>query len=184
MGLGNPGRRYARTRHNVGFMVADDLAERYGIEFREKASYRTGRGSVEGNEVVLLEPLTFMNNSGMAVHEVAMRYKVGAEKLIIVHDDIDMETGRLKIREKGSSGGHKGVASIIEHIGTGEFIRVKVGIGREEGMPVEEYVLSKFRRKEVPVIKDAIERASKAVSTILVQGVERAMNLFNQTRSA
>jgi PTH1 family peptidyl-tRNA hydrolase len=178
-GLGNPGRKYAKTRHSVGFMVADDLTERYGIELREKELYRLGKGSIEGYEIVLMEPLTFMNRSGLAVRDVMKRYGVGPENLIVIHDDIDMETGKLKIREKGSSGGHKGVESIIQSIGTREFIRVKVGIGRGEDIPVEDYVLSKFRKEEAPLIRDAIQRASDAVSTIVKDGVKKAMNAFN-----
>lgn len=179
VGLGNPGRRYAKTRHNAGFMVADELAERYGIELKARESYMAGKGSMEGEDVVLLEPLTFMNRSGLAVREVMRRYGAGPENLIVIHDDIDMETGKLKIREKGSSGGHKGVESIIQSIGTREFIRVKVGIGRGEDIPVEDYVLSKFRKEEAPLIKDAIQRASDAVSTIVKDGVKKAMNAFN-----
>ena len=107
--LGNPGRRYAKTRHNVGFMVADDIASRYGIELKTKEFYMIGKGSTEGNEVILMEPLTFMNRSGVAVKEVMRRYAMRSENLIVVHDDLDMETGKLKIRNKGSSGGHKGI---------------------------------------------------------------------------
>ena len=179
VGLGNPGRRYAKTRHNVGFMVADDLAERYGIAFRARESYIAGKGSMEGSEVILLEPLTFMNRSGLSVRDVVKRHRVGPENLVVIHDDIDMETGRLKIRKKGSSGGHKGVESIIQCIGSREFIRIKVGIGRGEDIPVEDYVLSKFRKDELLIVKDAIHRASDAVSTILREGVDKAMNVFN-----
>ncbi len=179
VGLGNPGRRYAKTRHNVGFVVADNLAERYGIEFKEKELYRTGRGSMEGNQVILLEPLTFMNRSGLAVRDVMRRHGVLPENLIVVHDDIDMETGKLKIRKKGSSGGHKGIESVIGSTGTTEFIRVKIGVGREEGVAAEDYVLGKFRKEEVQLIKEAVGRASDAVAVILKEGVDRAMNTFN-----
>lgn len=179
VGLGNPGRRYTKTRHNIGFMVADNLAERYGIELRTKELHMSGKGSMEGNNVVLVEPLTFMNRSGLAVKDVMQRHGVEAGNLIVIHDDIDMETGKLKIRKRGSSGGHKGIASIIERIGTKEFIRVKIGIGREEEVPAEDYVLGKFRRDEIPSIKDAVIRASDAVAMIIRDGVDKAMNKFN-----
>ena len=177
--LGNPGRRYTRTRHNVGFMAADDIAGRYGIELKTKESYIIGKGSIEDNEVILMEPLTFMNRSGLAVKEVMKKYPLGPENLIVVHDDLDMETGKLKIRKKGSSGGHKGIESIIGKLGTREFIRVKIGIGREEGVPAEEYVLRKFGKDAIPLIKDAIVRASDAIAMIVRDGVDKAMNEFN-----
>lgn len=177
--LGNPGRRYAKTRHNIGFMVADDIASRYEIELKTKESYMIGKGSIEGEEVILMEPLTFMNRSGAAVKEVMRRCPLESENLIVVHDDLDMETGKLKIRKKGSSGGHRGVDSIIESIGTREFIRVKIGIGREEGVPAEEYVLRKFGKDQVPMIKTAVARASDAIIMILRDGIDKAMNEFN-----
>ncbi len=179
VGLGNPGRRYAKTRHNIGFVVADNLAERYGIELRTKELYAAGKGSMEGNKIVLVEPLTFMNRSGLAVRDVMKRHGVEAGNLIVIHDDIDTETGKLKIRKKGSSGGHKGIESIIQETGTSEFIRVKIGIDREEGVLVEDYVLGKFRKEEIPLIKDAIAGAADAVDMILRDGVDKAMNTFN-----
>jgi PTH1 family peptidyl-tRNA hydrolase len=178
-GLGNPGRGYSKTRHNAGFMAIDVLAGRFGFELKIKEAYSLRKGSIEGNDVILMEPLTFMNRSGLAVREVMKKYNVSPENLMVIHDDIDMETGKLKIREKGSSGGHKGIESIIELIGTKEFIRVKIGVGREEGLPVENYVLSKFRKDEIPLIKDAVNRASDAVVEIIKSGVDRAMNKFN-----
>lgn len=160
-------------------MVADEIADRYGIGLKEKGSYLSGKGSVEGNDIILVEPLTFMNMSGLAVRDALKRYSIQSENLIVIHDDIDMESGKLKIRKKGSSGGHKGVESVIEFTGTKEFVRVKIGIGREEGVPVEDYVLSKFRKDEIPLVKDAIHRAADAVVTILNEGVDKAMNKFN-----
>ncbi|MEK6672530.1 MAG: aminoacyl-tRNA hydrolase [Nitrospirota bacterium] len=178
-GLGNPGPRYAKTRHNAGFMVVDALAGRYRAELRERQAYSIWKGSVEGTDVILLEPLTFMNRSGLVVWEAMKKYNTQPENLIVVHDDIDLETGKLKIRKKGSSGGHKGIESIIESIGTRDFIRVKVGVGREEDIPVEDYVLSRFRKEETLLIREAVGRASDAVCEILKNGVDRAMNKFN-----
>ena len=179
VGLGNPGRRYTKTRHNIGFMVADNLAERYGIELRTKELYTAGKGSMEGNTIVLVEPLTFMNRSGLAVKEVMKKYPLEPENLIVVHDDLDMDTGKLKIRKKGSSGGHRGIESIIGNLGTREFIRMKIGIGREEGVPAEDYVLRKFGKDQISLIKDAIVRASDAIAMIMRDGVDKAMNVFN-----
>jgi peptidyl-tRNA hydrolase, PTH1 family len=178
-GLGNPGRRYSKTRHNVGFMIADAIADEFGIGLEKRGPCMAGVGSIGGNEVVLMEPLTFMNRSGLAVKELMERYHVLPERLIVLHDDIDMETGKLKIRRRGSSGGHKGIESILHSIGTGDFVRVKIGIGREEGMLVEDYVLSKFRKDEIPVIHEAIRKASGAVVAIISDGVDKAMNSFN-----
>lgn len=179
VGLGNPGRRYAKTRHNAGCMAADEIACRYGLEFRDREAFSIAKGSLEGNAVILLEPLTFMNRSGLAVRDAMKRYAIPPEKLIVIQDDIDMETGKLKIRKRGSSGGHKGLQSIIENIGTTEFLRVKIGVGREEGVPVEEYVLGKFRKDEAPLIKDALSKTADAVEAIIKDGVEKAMNRFN-----
>jgi peptidyl-tRNA hydrolase, PTH1 family len=179
VGLGNPGRRYSRTRHNVGFMVAGEIARRYGIEFITRESYAIGKGSGEGKSLILLEPLTFMNRSGLAVKDVLRRCTAPPEQVIVIQDDIDMETGKLKIRKNGSSGGHKGVESVIQTLATRDFIRVKIGVGREEGIPVEEYVLRPFRKDETSLIKEAIVRAADAVGVIMEHGVEKAMNLFN-----
>ncbi len=179
VGLGNPGRRYSKTRHNVGFMVADNVAGEYGIELKTRASYMIGKGSIEDNQVILVEPLTFMNRSGLAVKEVMKKYPLEPGNLIVVHDDLDMDTGKLKIREKGSSGGHRGIESIIGNLGTREFIRVKIGIGREEEVPAEDYVLRKFGRDQISLIKDAIVRASDAIAMIIRDGVDRTMNEFN-----
>ena len=179
VGLGNPGRRYSRTRHNVGFMVAGEIARRYGIEFTTRESYAIGKGSGEGERIILLEPLTFMNRSGLAVKDVMRRCTAPPENVIVIHDDIDMETGRLKLRKNGSSGGHRGVESIIQTLGTRDFLRVKIGVGREEGIPVEEFVLSPFRKDETSLVKDALLRAADAVGVIMKDGVDKAMNRFN-----
>lgn len=160
-------------------MVVDEIAKRHDIELKTKDAYRIGKGSVEGNDVILLEPLTFMNRSGPAVRKVMAKHGLSPENLTVIHDDIDMETGKLKIRKRGSSGGHKGVESIIESIGSDRFIRVKVGVGRQEGVPVEEYVLGKFRKEETALIKDLLVCAAEAVAVIIHEGADKAMNRFN-----
>jgi PTH1 family peptidyl-tRNA hydrolase len=178
-GLGNPGSRYARTRHNTGFLVVEELASRARLEFKEKTDYRFCSGSIEGEKIVLLEPLTFMNRSGSAVKRVMDKYSVPPEKIIVIYDDLDLETGKMKVRKKGSSGGHKGVESIIQSIGTNVFIRVKIGIGRDPFVPVEDFVLSKFRKGEIPLIREAVAGAADAVESIMTEGVDKAMNRYN-----
>lgn len=178
-GLGNPGSRYQKTRHNVGFIVLEDLTKSHQSAFSEKADYRICKGSLGDEQIIYLEPLTFMNSSGIAVRKMMQKSNIAPQNLIVIHDDLDLETGNLKIRKKGSSGGHKGVESIIQHIGSAEFIRIKIGIGRDPVVPTEKYVLSKFRRDEIPLIKAAIEKAVESVQVIIRDGVERAMNKFN-----
>lgn len=183
VGLGNFPKKYHKTRHNVGFMVVEELASRHSLKFTERELYLVTKGSVGGVEAVLSEPLTYMNRSGSAVLKLVQRFGVVPENLIVIHDDIDMPTGRLKIRLAGSSGGHKGIDSIIERLATKDFIRVKIGVGRDPEIPPEEYVLKKFTSDEQPVMKEAISRAADAVESILSEGIQSAMNTFN-TKSA
>lgn len=179
VGLGNPGLRYARTRHNIGFMVLDRLAESLGLSFREKTDYRACSGSIDGQKAILMEPLTFMNRSGSAVSKVFSKNAVIPEQSIVIHDDLDLASGRLKISKRGSAGGHKGVESVIQHLGTQEFIRIRIGIGRDPLIPTEDYVLSRFRRDEIQLIKEAVSRACEAISCVVTEGPDRAMNRFN-----
>ena len=178
-GLGNPGSRYEKTRHNAGFLVLEELVERLQLEFKEKEDFKISKGSLGDEKIILVEPLTFMNRSGVAVRKIMQKSNVSPERLIVIHDDLDLECGNLKIRKKGSSGGHKGIESIIQNIGTREFIMVKIGIGRDPFVPTEKYVLSRFRKDEMPVIKEAIAKAAESVHSIIIEGVERAMNRFN-----
>jgi len=178
-GLGNPGSRYEKTRHNAGFLVLEELVERLQLEFKEKEDFKISKGSLGDEKIILVEPLTFMNRSGVAVRKIMQKSNVSPERLIVIHDDLDLECGNLKIRKKGSSGGHKGIESIIQNIGTREFIRVKIGIGRDPFVPTEKYVLSRFRKDEMPVIKETIAKAAESVHSIIIEGVERAMNRFN-----
>jgi PTH1 family peptidyl-tRNA hydrolase len=180
VGLGNPGRRYARTRHNVGFMVLEEIAEKHTIALTEnRGGYRIGRGSVEGQKVFLAEPLLYMNLSGPVVHHICRKFTIQTANLVVIHDDLDMETGRLRIRKTGSSGGHKGIDSIIQSVGSRDFIRVKIGIGREQGVRAEDYVLGKFSRAEMSIIKESVQRAAGAVCALIADGVDKAMNTFN-----
>lgn len=179
VGLGNFPKKYRGTRHNVGFMAVEEIASRHSLKFSERELYLVTKGSVGDEEAVLAEPLTYMNRSGAAVIKLMQRFGVVPENLIVIHDDIDMSPGRLKIRIGGSSGGHRGVDSIIERIATKDFIRVKIGIGRDPEMLPEDYVLKKFAKDEQPVIKEAVIRAADAVETILSESLETAMNRFN-----
>jgi PTH1 family peptidyl-tRNA hydrolase len=179
VGLGNPGGKYSRTRHNIGFQVLDEFAGRLRLEWKDRAEYRICSGSLGDARIVLVEPLTFMNRSGSAVRKVAGRFAVPPENIVVVHDDLDLDAGRLKIRKNGSSGGHKGVESVIQCVGSKTFIRVKIGVGRDETVPAEQYVLMKFRRDELAVIGDAVRKAADSIEMIIADGAEKAMNRFN-----
>ncbi|MBI5212168.1 MAG: aminoacyl-tRNA hydrolase [Nitrospirae bacterium] len=183
-GLGNPGAKYSGNRHNVGFKVVDWIAEEYDIPLAEKDIYIIGKGAVEGVDVILLQPLTFMNRSGLAVKKILRKKNLSPDNLIVVQDDLDIDTGIIKIRKNGSSGGHRGIESVIQEIGTKGFIRVKVGIGRDEYIPVEKYVLMNFRPSEKIQAKDGIIKAAEAVASIAAEGVERAMNKYNRSAKA
>ncbi|MEW6068303.1 MAG: aminoacyl-tRNA hydrolase [Nitrospirota bacterium] len=178
-GLGNPGKKYAMTRHNIGFMVIEEVAYRYEIDFVDKKECRIGRGSIEDQKILLLEPLLYMNNSGIVIKSIMNKFNTSPENFIVIHDDIDIELGKLRIKEKGSSGGHKGVESIMQNINSQNFIRIKVGIGRDDKIPVEDYVLSKFRKQEIPLVKDMIHKSADAIYSIVFEGVKNAMNRFN-----
>ncbi len=180
-GLGNPGGKYENTRHNVGFEVIDILADRMGICVDEKKHRALcGKGVLEGEKVVLVKPQTFMNLSGESVRSAADYYKVEADHIIVVFDDISLEPGQLRIRGKGSAGGHNGIKNIIAHLGTKEFPRVKVGIGEKpRGMDLADYVLSHFSKGEKEAMEEAYKEAAAAVAVMVGQGMDEAMNRFN-----
>lgn len=179
-GLGNPGRKYTGTRHNIGFRVVDAVSERLGLQFTEKRSYHIGEGLYEDVKIILVKPLTFMNLSGTAIREVLKRNGCPPDNLIVVHDDLDLPVGRVKIRPMGSSGGHNGVQSVIDNLGTDDFSRIKVGIGRPVNVPGEVYVLGRFHPDEKDDIEEAVVRASDAVFSIIDNGVEDSMNKYNR----
>ncbi len=169
MGLGNPGRSYERTRHNVGYLVADELARRHGGTWRKKKKAEAAPVSLGPKNATLLKPTTFMNNSGSAL----AGYKAG--DLIVVHDDLDLEAGTVRVKVGGGAGGHNGLRSIIQNLGP-DFVRVRIGIGRPPvGMTVTDYVLSRMDA----VVRDAVPRAADAVEAVLEEGPEAAMNRFN-----
>ena len=184
VGLGNPGNTYKRTRHNVGFMVVDQIAEDFSIALvKQKFDTVFGRGAVDGVEVVLAKPMAFMNRSGPQVQKIARYYRILSEDMLVVHDDIDLAFGRIKIKEKGGDGGHKGVRSIIDAFGGGDFVRLRMGVGRPEaGISAADYVLGKFTIKEKKVLHRIITEARDAVGTILCKGAKEGMNRFNDKR--
>ncbi len=181
VGLGNPGPRYARNRHNVGFQCVDRLAEKHGLTFdKRKHNAVLAQGRIDSARVVLVKPMTFMNVVGPAVAAVARFYKVAPEDLLVVYDDLDLPQGRIRLRPEGGSGGHNGMKSIIQHLGTQAFPRLRVGIGRPPGrMDPADYVLQDFSEKEEEVMAQVRERAVEAIECWLREGIVEAMNTFN-----
>jgi PTH1 family peptidyl-tRNA hydrolase len=188
IGLGNPGRIYENNRHNIGFMCVNHFARLHGVKFdRKEGKSRTGSGVVAGNSVVLAKPQTYMNNSGDSVKRLLARYKLTPEDLLVIHDDLDLSPGKIRIRQGSSSGGHKGVESIIAFLGSQDFLRLRVGIGRPEAEPsssftedeVINYVLSDFTPEEKKVISEVIPRVSEAIICLLEEGLIEAMNRYN-----
>ncbi len=165
VGLGNPGRKYEFTRHNVGFMVIDRLCRDFGIQLKEYDLYILGRAIIKDRDLILLKPLTYMNQSGIAVKKVCNFFKLPSEKVLVIHDDIDMAPGKIRFKKKGSSGGHRGVQSIIDEIGE-NFMRLKIGVGRSQVIPPEEYVLQRFSEDEIDVIDDAINKTVERIFEI------------------
>ena len=182
--MGNPGAEYAHTRHNAGFLVADAIAERHAIALKKsKFNAVFGRGTVCGVDTVLAKPQAFMNRSGPPVQQLADYFRISHRDILVVHDDIDLVFGRLKIKEKGGDGGHKGVRSIIDALGEDVFIRLRIGIGRSEnGRDVSDHVLGRFEADETHRIRQIVERARDAVVTILCEGAREGMNRFNDRR--
>lgn len=182
VGLGNPGVRYARNRHNVGARCVSRLAAIHGLELsRRQNNARVARGTIGGCPVVLAIPQTFMNESGRAVAPLVRFYQVPIENLLVIYDDLDLPLGSLRIRPEGSSGGHRGVRSVIEHLGTQAFPRLRIGIGRPPGqMDPADYVLQDFPPEEETVIEETIERAIAAIQTWLTEGLEKAMSMYNR----
>ncbi|GAB6183497.1 aminoacyl-tRNA hydrolase [Thermodesulfovibrio hydrogeniphilus] len=185
VGLGNPGRKYRNTRHNVGFRVIDELAEKFDFSFREHDDYLIAEGKIKDKDVILLKPLTYMNLSGRAVNKVANDkiLKNLPNSLIVIHDDLDLPVGKIKIKKSGSSGGHKGVQSIINSIGNHNFIRIRIGIDKPSDGDISDYVLSPFSKEEKPLIEEKVLQATDAIVTILDEGVEKAMNIYNRGKA-
>ena len=185
-GLGNPTTEYDKTRHNVGFSVIDVLADRYRIDISEKKHKALcGRGVIEGQKVLLLKPQTFMNLSGESIRAAADYYKIEPEEMIVIYDDISLDPGQLRIRLKGSAGGHNGIKNIIANLGTQDFPRIKVGVGaKPPRMDLADYVLSRFGAGEQKLMEEAFGEAAEAAVMMMTDGAERAMNHFNAKKKA
>lgn len=185
-GLGNPTKEYDKTRHNVGFEVIDVLADKYRIDVSErKHKALCGRGVIEGQKVILVKPQTFMNLSGESIRAVVDYYKLSPEEIIVIYDDISLEPGQLRIRLKGSAGGHNGIKNIIAHLGSQEFPRIKVGVGaKPPRMDLADYVLSRFGAGEQKLMNEAFGEAAQAAVAMMTEGAERAMNHYNTKKKA
>ncbi len=181
VGLGNPGREYAKTRHNIGFLCVDALARRWGLVFsRRRARAEVAEGQACGQRVILAKPQTYMNESGTAVRGLLKLTDLAPSDLLVIADDLDLPFGRLRLREKGSSGGHRGIQSIIDQLGTDRFARLRIGIGRPPpGVDPIEYVLTSFTASEAAELPIIFERAAEGIEVLLTRGIAAAMNTLN-----
>lgn len=183
VGLGNPGKEYSNTRHNIGFDVIDALAKEANIDVLEKKNKAlVGKGIIDGQKCILAKPQTFMNLSGMSVSELVQYYKIDEKsELIVISDDISLDVGQIRVRKKGSAGGHNGLKNIIAQLGHEEFVRIKMGVGEKpKGYDLADYVLGHFKAEERKIMDDAAKRAVEALHVIMTKGVDQAMNQFNR----
>jgi PTH1 family peptidyl-tRNA hydrolase len=182
VGLGNPGEQYAGTYHNLGFLAVDRLAERHGIRVtRPDSKALTGAGAVAGKPVLLAKPQTYMNLSGVSVAPLMEKHSISPADLVVVYDDLDLPWMSIRVRRKGSAGGHHGMESLIRELKTEDFVRVRLGI--HPGRPVRdgaEFVLSPFRRPQLKELDEVLERAAEAIESIIAEGVEKSMTKFNR----
>lgn len=181
-GLGNPGPEYRATRHNLGFVVVDKLADTFSVGLKRNArDLVSGRGTIKGRDVCMLKPQSYMNLSGPPVNAFLNKFCISYREILVVHDDIDLEFGRLKIKKKGGDGGHKGIRSMIDALGTGDFARLRMGIGRSgEDVDVVDHVLGQFDDRETESLAEFIDRALEAAVAVLCGGVNAGMNQFNR----
>ncbi len=188
-GLGNPGKTYAHNRHNIGFMCVSHFAKTQAIKFDKKQGRaRTGTGEVAGNQLMVARPQTYMNLSGESVERLVRKFKINLDDLIVIHDDLDLPMGKIRVRRGGSSGGHKGIDSIIAHLASPDFLRIRVGIGRpllleesteDKEEAVVDYVLSDFTAEEEKIMDGVIPTVSQAILCLLTEGLIAAMNKYN-----
>lgn len=181
VGLGNPGKKYENTRHNLGFITIDYLAEKLDLSLKKnKFKSLIGEGRVDGQKVVLMKPQTYMNNSGEAVREIMAFFKLSTDRLIVIYDDIDIPLGSVRIRKKGSSGTHNGMKSIIYSIKSEDFPRIRIGIGRgDERIDLISHVIGGFQEEEVAPLREAVKKAAEGSLSIISVGIDKAMNLVN-----
>jgi len=184
IGLGNPTDKYQATRHNIGWDAVTKISDDYRIALDiKKHKAICGKGNIEGEKVTLAQPITYMNLSGESVRELVDFYKVTPAEIIVIYDDISLEVGQLRIRKQGSAGGHNGIKSIISHLGTDEFPRIKVGVGdKPKGWDLADYVLSHFQPVEQPTIREALKDTSDACKMIITAGIDAAMNQYNRKK--
>jgi PTH1 family peptidyl-tRNA hydrolase len=182
VGLGNPGRRYERTRHNAGFMAVDALAGNLGTDIsQEKHHALLGKARIHAVETIIAKPQTFMNDSGRAVSAILRDTYTPVSDLIVIHDELDLPLGSVRVKSGGGHGGHNGLRSIVEHLGSADFVRIRIGIGRPvPGMDSADYVLSPFLPEEMQAASEAVKRAADAVSVVVTEGPQAAMNVINQ----
>jgi len=186
IGLGNPTEKYQATRHNIGWDAITRISDDYRIPLNQmKHKAKCGMGYIEGEKVILAQPVTYMNLSGESVRELVDYYKVSTEDIIIIYDDISLDVGQLRIRKKGSAGGHNGIKSIISHLGTDEFPRIRIGVGaKPQNWDLADYVLSRFKAEEEEAIRQALKDASDACRMIITSGMDAAMNKYNKKKTA
>jgi len=181
-GLGNPGRDYVNTRHNTGFEAIDDIASKYNIKIsKEKFKGYYGEGFIGGEKIILLKPQTFMNLSGECLRDFVHWYKIDPENIIVIYDDISLPVGKMRIRPKGSAGGHNGIKNIIYQLGTDVFPRIKIGVGSPENKEYDliDFVLGKFTKEETEILVKTVIKSSEAVESIIKNGTEKAMSVYN-----
>ncbi len=180
VGLGNPGFRYRRTRHNMGFMVIEYLSEKHHIKIKKlKGKALIGEGTIGNNSVILAKPQTYMNLSGQSINELLNYFDISIDHLIVIYDDMDISLGKIRIRKKGGSGSHNGMKSIIYQLQSEDFIRIRIGIGEKVYSDAKGHVLSRFSKKEKTIAFEAIQNGAKAVEAIMEQGINFAMNRYH-----
>ncbi len=184
-GLGNPGKKYANTRHNMGFITIDQLAEKHDIKV-DKVKFKAlvGEGRIAGQKVLLVKPQTYMNLSGESVQEVMHFYKLDPEELIVIYDDLDLEAGALRLRKFGSAGTHNGMRSVVQHLNSDRFPRIRLGIGGNGNRDIIDHVIGGFTKDEVPVLEEAVTKAVAAIECMLGEGIDRAMSQYNSKKKS
>lgn len=178
VGLGNPGREYKKTRHNIGFMILDNYLGKVNWKTKQETYFYTTE--INSEQVIFIKPLTYMNLSGLAVSKIARFYKIANEDILIIHDDLDMKIGTYKLKKNSSSGGHNGIKSIINELNSEEFGRLKIGIGKPNQIPVDKYVVSKFSPEELTEIEDNMNEFKKIIDLFIERGIEEALQNYNK----
>ncbi len=183
VGLGNPGKEYSNTRHNIGFMVIENFVQKYDISFKKESKFNSyiGKGNINNSNILLVEPLTYMNLSGTALVKIAHWYKIPIDDILVIYDDINLDFGRIRFRDSGSDGGHNGIKSIIQYFGgANNFVRIKIGVGPDPGGAARKnYVLQNFAKKEMEVLPKILDICANSLEVFLSEGMSVACNKFN-----